>query len=643
MGPRHPGGRLAVGRLAPDLSRTLLQLNADARFRARAPSREAVDPEWYRRKALALLASTERIQHDAAWTAFLPGSWMVFDNLEEQVQVRLEREFSDIVVETLRREIYARASQVTGVPLVRGWKRPALGAECRSPVPQNLERRLGTNPEDLPEFVAVADYVANMQKLDGAVQGFLSLQYTGGQPEQLRALVSYTLGKQLPGALEGAVRMFQGGDEVSVQPALMQSRLQWATRCSLLKAMGALHTRLLNTNDLFALEQGLRERSNGLFAVGGRPVPFDRTLERYKAVSALLEDQHALLAKGRNDWMRQGKLQLGGAYRDVMRRIESIHLFGPETVLQLQDQSGAAFAGSAASSAGLRQPRRAASCGWGRARFGRPPSGPARRRSVRAAADLVHMRAAPQPRTRQNRTRTIAIPARCPRCCRERAHWRERRHQAVDSILPLFPPQAQPVSRIDTRVSNWVPARYRTLKASLPADARGRGQLPPAARQAAALQAVLRNRPRLGDRLVATLDGELLRRLARPAGGLAPPAGGGRPPGRLQRWQGDPLPLARPWARARRAALLQPHGDPPGPAGAAGAPLVGWAVRAWHTIPARRAGCSCRRSWNATSPAPATAACCGSNASSPAWVRTCVLGTAPSGWPPTPPPPMART
>ena len=86
-----------------DLSRTLLQLNADARFRARAHSREAVDPEWYRRKALALLGSTERLQHDAAWTRFLPGSWRPFDNLEEQVQSRLEHEFNDIVVETVRR------------------------------------------------------------------------------------------------------------------------------------------------------------------------------------------------------------------------------------------------------------------------------------------------------------------------------------------------------------------------------------------------------------------------------------------------------------------------------------------------------------------------------------------------------------
>ena len=113
---------------------------------------------------------------------FLPARLLAaFDNLEEQVQSRLAREFSDIVVETLRRELYARAGQLTGVPLARGSGDLQMGADCQSPVPQNLDRRLTAAAEDLPEFVAVADYVGNVERLDGAVQSFLSLQYTGGR------------------------------------------------------------------------------------------------------------------------------------------------------------------------------------------------------------------------------------------------------------------------------------------------------------------------------------------------------------------------------------------------------------------------------------------------------------------------------
>src|SRR4030095_2543014 len=119
----------------------------------------------------------------------------------------------------------------------------------------------------------------------------------------------------------GAVHMFQGNEEMSIQPALMQARLQWATRCALDKAMGALYTRLLNTNELFALEQGCVARSAGRFEPGARSMPFDRTIERYRAVHALLEDEHALLARGGNGWMGQGTLQLGPAYQRILKRI----------------------------------------------------------------------------------------------------------------------------------------------------------------------------------------------------------------------------------------------------------------------------------------------------------------------------------
>jgi type VI secretion system protein ImpL len=552
-----------------DLSRTLLQLNADARFRARAPSREAVDPEWYRRKALALLSSMERLQHDAAWTAFLPGSWKPFDDLEQQVQGRLAREFSDIVVETLRRELYIHASHITGVPLVRGSGDLDIGADCQSPVPQNLERRLSGAAEDLPEFVAVADYVGNVEKLDAAVQSFRSLQYASGQPDQLRKLVAYTLGKDLPGGLEGAVRMFQDNDEVNVQPALMQARLQWATRCSLMKAMGALHTRLLNTNDLFALEQGYVERSNGLFSAAVRTAGFDRTLERYRAVHALLEDQNALLSKGRNDWMGQGTLKLGGAYQEVLMRIARTRLLGPEAVQQLQSQSGAAFAEFRRQFAAAFGTQGEPGIVWrdGDQRFGLSAErtellqglGALLKTSFMsdtASASAPPANAAKDPRD----TGTL------PKVLQDARGLAAERAQAQGTIVPQFPPYAQPVVArvIDARVSELIYQRaFRTLKAALPADAHS--PLDAAAfrqqrEQVLALQAVLKETggAGLGDRLVATLDGELLRRLA-----LLQEDWKQQPleDARLTDfawWQGEPLPLAQALGASEPGAATPP-------------------------------------------------------------------------------------
>jgi type VI secretion system protein ImpL len=532
-----------------ELTRTLLQLNADARFRARAPSREAVDPEWYRRKAIALLSASERLQDGGAWTAFLPGSWHAFDDLEEQVQARLTREFSDIVVETLRRELYARASRLSGVPLVRGSGDLQTGAECQSPVPQTLERRLTSAPEDLPEFIAVAEYVDGVAQLDAAVQSFLSLQYSGGQPEQLRKLVAYTLGKELPGALEGAVRMFQGNEEVSIQPALMQARLQWATRCALDKAMGALHTRLLNTNELFALEQSYVARSAGLFDPAARTTPFDRTLERYRAVHALLEDQNALLARGRNGWMGQGTLQLGPGYQRVIQSIEGTRLLGPEVVQQLQSRSGAAFSQFRRQFEQAFGGHRESGIVWleGEQRFGLSPERAALREGLGALLQVPFM--SDEATGGAAKTREAISLA---RVLQEARALSDERARASTEVVPMFPEHVQPVVTrvIDVRVSEMIYQRaFRSLKALQPADA-GAPLDAVAFReqreQVRALQAVLKETGGnwFGDRLGSVLDAELLSRLAALQRDweqlpLQDPRGS------LAGWQGGPLALAQ--------------------------------------------------------------------------------------------------
>ena len=54
----------------------------------------------------------------------------VFDNLKERVGLRIERAFSEIAVETMRREIHFRASQITGVPVDAGSAELQAGRDC---------------------------------------------------------------------------------------------------------------------------------------------------------------------------------------------------------------------------------------------------------------------------------------------------------------------------------------------------------------------------------------------------------------------------------------------------------------------------------------------------------------------------------
>lgn len=559
-----------LGTWRQELSRTLIQLNADAHFRARVQSRAAVDPEWYRRKALSLLSATERLQRDALWTLFIPGSWTPFDDLEEQVQARLAREFDEIVVETMRRELHARASRLTGVALERDSGELLATSECRAPVPRDAGRRLSAAPEDLPEFVGVRDYVREVEELDRAVQSFLSLQFAHGDPEQLRALVAYTLGKELPGALQSGVRMFHSSEEVRIQPALMQARMQWATRCALAKGMSALHTRLLSTNDLLALEQGYAERSTGLFDAAARPVAFDRTLERYRAVHALLEDQHALLARGGNDWMREATLQLGPSYQDMLQRVAGTRLLGPEMVQQLQDQSGGAFAEFRRQFERAFGSRAEPGVVWldGEGRFGLSPHRNALREGLAALLKTSFMgddgtaagKSAP------------ASPS-LARVAQEARALAAERARTQAGIVPVFPEPVRPVVGrvVDARVSELIYERaFRALKAALPPDAQqplDAAVLRHQRDQVVALQAVLKETGGggFGDRLGATLDAELLKRLALLHEEWA------RLPLQEPRasefgwWQGEPLLLAQalgapeaPPTLAATAARLEP-------------------------------------------------------------------------------------
>ena len=538
-----------LGSWRQELQRTLVQLNADAYFRARIQGREGVDPEWYRRKAMTLLAATQKLQRDATWTAFMPGSWRPFDNLEEQLQARLTREFSDIVVETVRRELYLRAAKLTGVPLVRTTGDLNPSNDCKSPVPENRDRKFTSAAEDLTEFVAVRDYVMGVERLDQAVQSFLSLHYSEGHPDQLRQLVAYTLGKELPGALEHSVRMFQGGDEVNIEQALMQSRLQRATRCSLTKAMTALHARLLSTNDLFALEQDLATRSAGLFDPPVRPVAFDRTLERYRAVHKLLEDQHAFLSRGRNEWMREGTLKLGPTYQDMLQRIERTRLLGPDVVQQLRNQSGAAFAEFRRQFEQAFGHQGEPGIVWVEAeqRFGLSPERAAVRNGLGGLLKVAFMseEAAPAKGVRETSSLT-KILAEARTVAAERA-------RVLAEVVPTFPEAARPVVTrvVDTRVSELIYQKaYRTLKASLPEDVQT--PLDPAAfraqrDQVLALRAVLKETGGrwYGDRLVATVDGEVSRRLALMREDMKQLPFHDARLDNFAWWQGEPLPVAQ--------------------------------------------------------------------------------------------------
>lgn len=331
-----------------ELVRTLLQIRADTVFRTRMGElREPIPQAWYRTKALNLLAASEKLQGDGRWMVFLPGSWRAFDDLRDRLAVRIEREFSEIAVETMRRELFERASHLTGVGRDSGGAELPAAADCaQPPMPAPTSAAANPRPHELPEFLAVQGHLEAIEQLDQAVQAMLALQEPGAaDADNLRLLVRYTLGGELPGRLSRSVALFRGGlkPEDAGLRAIALSRLQYAARCSVGKAMGALDARLFARNDLLATEALLAQRSARLFGAGAKPLPFAQTVQGLHDIVAALDREEELLAQGDHAWLRDGTANLGTAHEALLVRVAGIRLLGAETVEQLRRNSGLAL------------------------------------------------------------------------------------------------------------------------------------------------------------------------------------------------------------------------------------------------------------------------------------------------------------
>ncbi|MES3002149.1 MAG: type VI secretion system protein [Pseudomonadota bacterium] len=334
-----------------DLARALAQIQADSEFRARAAERgEAIPSDWYRRKALSLLATIEKLGTDTAWTVFMPGSWKAFDDLEERAAERIEREFGEIAINTLRRELYGRASELTGVAQDSSTGELIIGGECAAPpIAGGFEigRKLALQPEDLPEFASVLQYLGSLEQLDQAIQAMVRLQKPSPtEAGDLRLLVKYTLGADLPGNISRSLRFFRGNPVPggAASPAsLSVGPVQQAARCTMVRGMNALDTRLFVNNDLLITEQLLARQTSRLFAPDAAPMAYGPTTDGYREVLATIKDQENLFAPGKGLWMRQSTLNLGAAYDRVVARIGQARLLGPETADQVRQRAYFAF------------------------------------------------------------------------------------------------------------------------------------------------------------------------------------------------------------------------------------------------------------------------------------------------------------
>ncbi len=329
-----------LSKINPAVAKAMTQIESDSNYRAWAEARgESIPTEWYRARTLSILAALERSAGKKAWTVFMPGSWSVFDDLDTRVAERIEREFGEIAIYTLRRELYARAANLTGVSQDDSTGELIMGGECLAPTGfaaiANAPHKASLAVEDLPEFAAFLQYLADVERLDQAVVAMVRLQKPNpNEVNDLRLLVKYTLGVELPGNFSQSIRFFRSGDTAgSLSPAAISLiPIQRAVRCTFGKGVQVLDKRFFEDNDLLVSERQLAAQSANLFATDAWMGTFAQTADGYRQMLGAIRAQESLLASGAGGWMRQSSLNLGASYDTALARVtESRRLLGQDS------------------------------------------------------------------------------------------------------------------------------------------------------------------------------------------------------------------------------------------------------------------------------------------------------------------------
>ncbi|TFZ01430.1 hypothetical protein [Ramlibacter rhizophilus] len=321
-----------------ELTRVLIQLRSDELLRASVRQRDQVHPQWYRKRALALLSAVERLRADTSWSLVMPGSWRWIDDLEERAAATVDRAFGHVVVETIRRELENRTATITGVPLDPGSGMLQASADCRAAaLPTAAQGRVAALG-DLPEFAAAAQQLEAIRQLDRAVDSLVALQDSrSARPDDMRLLVRYTLGAELSGSASRSISMFLSqaslpGPELEA----LRERLGAAVRCSATKSMVALHARWFAGNELLGAEDELSRLAPAVLFESSSRIGLGPSAARMASAAQAIGRQQAVLAQDPHAWLRSPVPPLGADYERLLSHMGEVALLGPRGVEQVR-------------------------------------------------------------------------------------------------------------------------------------------------------------------------------------------------------------------------------------------------------------------------------------------------------------------
>lgn len=333
---------LKLSQVLPILTQGIEGLNKDNQQKSEAVAAgDSLDFSWYRKTAIALMIGLEELKSSriaegkAPLIPFIPGSWPIFDDLFTNVDDRIKRDFAELGINTFRRAIEFKTSQITGADYdeLTG-KLLNTSNSCDVPIIETtaLDKKTldSLNVQNTSEFLVLKKLVSDTKLISEAISAMkrLSRPSRSGS-EDLKILTRYALDTELTGNLNGIVDLFQGSTNFATKN-IDSERISSAIRCSLINGVIEFNKKIFLENSLIETEIKIVKLQKDLFSVSLEERSNNRILNILKDMQNAIEQQEILLKRGGGTWMTKERFAPGKDYEDLIKEIKSNKLLGQE-------------------------------------------------------------------------------------------------------------------------------------------------------------------------------------------------------------------------------------------------------------------------------------------------------------------------
>jgi len=338
---------LQMGRILPVLASGIDGLNRDTQLRQSASQTSTLDYAWRERTALSLITGLEDLSanrvgalRDGTVLSFVPGSWPIFDNLLERTQARIQREFQEVVADTIRRAIYRNTALLTGVqtdPL--SGELIFVAGECKPTPGQEVATKVNSPAIDRqPAYLHFKQLLGQLQTLDRAVGAYARLK-TAARPseEDFRRVAEFAFSRSFDSDLVASTRLFKAS-LMTGQFDLQLPNLSAASQCATQFVHHKLMSQLVAENPVLHSEREIRAALQHLEALVSEGMDTSEILAAFRSLITQLHTQRALLAEGGSSWMSGTQPSLELALAPLLESVRQNKLIGPAQADRLRDE-----------------------------------------------------------------------------------------------------------------------------------------------------------------------------------------------------------------------------------------------------------------------------------------------------------------